>query len=207
MTGIPTIASYPLPQGDRLPRNTADWQLDPQRAVLLVHDMQRYFLGFFPEDLRSQLVSNVSQLREWAAAAAMPVAYTAQPGGMSQEDRGLLAAFWGSGMRTEQADREIPPPLTPRPDDWVFTKWRYSAFFRTALLERMRESGRDQLVICGVYANIGIQTTAVEAYSHDIQPFLVGDAVADFNEEDHLATLTYVARRCGMVLTAKEVLG
>lgn len=207
MAGIPTIASYPLPQASELPRNSVGWQLDPQRAVLLVHDMQHYFLRFFPADLRSQLVDNVAGLRRWSTAYGVPVAYTAQPGGMSGEERGLLADFWGPGMRPEPGDREIPPPLAPRPGDWVFTKWRYSAFFRTELLERMRAAGRDQLVVCGIYANIGIQTSVVDAYSHDIQPFLVGDAVADFNADDHLATLAYVARRCGVVLATKEVAG
>ncbi|HEY5834417.1 isochorismatase family protein [Streptomyces sp.] len=207
MAGIPTIAPYPLPQPGALPHSTARWRLDPRRAVLLVHDAQEYFLRPLPMELRVLIQRNIALLRRWSADSGVPVAYTAQPGDMTEQDRGLLADFWGPGMRVTPADQAVPDAIRPRPGDWVFTKWRYSAFFRTGLLERIRESGRDQLVVCGVYASIGIQTTCVDAYSHDIQPFLAGDAVADFTERDHLAALSYVAARCGVVLATKEVLG
>lgn len=204
MAGIPTIEPYPMPTAGDLPANTAPWTVDPSRAVLLVHDMQRYFLAPLPEPLRTSLVTGATLLRERCAALGVPVAYTAQPGGMTDQQRGLLKDFWGPGMRTAPADREVVEPLAPRPGDWVLTKWRYSAFFHTDLLARMRDLGRDQLVICGVYAHVGILATAVEAFSHDIETFLVADAVADFSPEDHRMALDYAARRCAVVTTAKE---
>ena len=71
----------------------------------------------------------------------------------------------------------------------------------------MRADGRDQLVICGVYAHVGVLMSAVEAFTHDIQPFLVADAVADFSEEYHRMAVGYAAERCAVVVTAKEVFG
>ncbi|MEV5321382.1 isochorismatase family protein [Streptomyces sp. NPDC052687] len=206
MAGIPPIESYPLPSADDLPRNTAQWSADPDRAVLLVHDMQRYFLRPFPASLRDPLVSNAALLRERAVAAGVPVAYTAQPGGMTEEQRGLLKDFWGPGMRVDPADREVVEPLAPGPDDRVFTKWRYSAFFRSGLLDWMRELGRDQLIVCGVYAHVGVLMTAVEAFTHDIRPFLVADAVGDFSAEYHRLAVDYAAQRCAVVTTTGTVL-
>jgi isochorismate hydrolase len=133
------------------------------------------------------------------------VAYTAQPGSMTESERGLLADFWGPGMRKDPADRAVVDALAPRADDWLLTKWRYSAFHNSPLLKRMRAAGRDQLIICGVYAHVGVLMTAVEAFTHDIQPFLVADAVADFDERYHRLALDYAAERCAMVVTAKEV--
>lgn len=207
MAGIPPIDPYPMPTAGDLPENTARWSVDPDRAVLLIHDMQRYFLQPFPagEAPGSDLVRNAALLRERCSALGIPVAYTAQPGGMTAEQRGLLKDFWGPGMRVDPADRQVVEPLAPAPDDWVFTKWRYSAFFKSDLLERMRRHGRDQLVICGVYAHVGVLMTAVDAFTNDIQPFLVADAVADFSERHHRMALDYAAQRCAVVTTAKEV--
>ncbi|HZG06873.1 MAG TPA: isochorismatase family protein [Streptomyces sp.] len=204
MAGIPTIEPYPMPTAGDLPANTAPWAVDPARAVLLVHDMQRFFLAPLPPELRAHLVDNVALLRERCAELGVPVAYTAQPGGMTDEQRGLLKDFWGPGMRAAPADREVAGPVAPRPGDWMLTKWRYSAFFNTDLLDRMRACGRDQLVVCGVYAHIGVLATVVEAFSNDIETFLVADAVADFSQDDHRMALAYAARRCAVLTTAKE---
>ncbi|MEW2556329.1 isochorismatase family protein [Streptomyces zhihengii] len=208
MPHIPPVEPYPMPGEADLPGNTVNWVPDPQRAVLLLHDMQEFFLGPFPRtgEPGGALVSNAVLLRERCAALGVPVAYTAQPGGMTPEQRGLLRDFWGPGMDPTPEHRRIVPGLEPRPGDWTFTKWRYSAFHRSDLLERMRRHGRDQLIVCGVYAHIGVLMTAVDAYTHDIQPFLVADAVADFSAEDHRLALNYVARRAGRVLTAGAAL-
>ncbi|WP_374984531.1 isochorismatase family protein [Streptomyces fradiae] len=206
MAGIPPIEPYPLPSAGDLPGGTAQWTADPDRAVLLVHDMQRYFLRPFPAPLREELVGNAALLRERAVATGMPVAYTAQPGGMTDEQRGLLKDFWGPGMRVDPADREVVEPLSPGPDDRVFTKWRYSAFFRSGLLEWMRGLGRDQLVVCGVYAHVGVLMTAVDAFTHDIRPFLVADAVGDFSASYHRLAVEYAAQRCAVVTTTGTVL-
>ncbi|MFE2044429.1 isochorismatase family protein [Streptomyces sp. NPDC059477] len=208
MPGIPPVEPYPLPTAEQLPENTVDWQLSPRRAVLLLHDMQEYFLRPFPRttDLGRTLVDNTARLRAQAKALAIPVAYTAQPGSMTPEERGLLKDFWGPGMRATPEHRKVVSPLEPDDSDWLFTKWRYSAFFKTDLLARMRAHGRDQLIICGVYAHVGVLMTAVDAYTHDIQPFLVADAVADFSAHYHQLALTYAAERAAKVVTAEAAL-
>jgi isochorismate hydrolase len=204
--GIPRIEPYPMPTSTELPANVARWTVAPERAVLLIHDMQRYFLQPLPATLRDELVRNAAALRDRCAALGIPVAYTAQPGGMTEDQRGLLADFWGPGMRTAPADRAVVEPLAPVPGDWVFTKWRYSAFFRSDLLKHMRQAGRDQLIICGVYAHVGVLMTAVDAFTNDIQAFLVADAVADFSAEQHRQAVEYAASRCAMAVTTKEIL-
>ncbi|MCW5253300.1 MULTISPECIES: isochorismatase family protein [unclassified Streptomyces] len=208
MPGIPPVEPYPPPTADQLPENTVDWRLSPRRAVLLLHDMQEYFLRPFPRTtaLGRALVDNTARLRDRARALGIPVAYTAQPGSMTPEQRGLLKDFWGPGMRASPEHRRVVAPLEPEDGDWVFTKWRYSAFHRTDLLDRMRARGRDQLVVCGVYAHVGVLMTAVEAYSNDVQPFLVGDAVADFSADYHRLALTYAAERAARVLTTGAAL-
>ncbi|WP_328593175.1 isochorismatase family protein [Lentzea tibetensis] len=168
--------------------------------------MQRFFLRPLPSPMAEELVRNVTALRDRCRADGVPIAYTAQPGGMSDAERGLLKDIWGSGMRVDPVDREIVEPLAPEDGDWLLTKWRYSAFHRSDLLARMRAAGRDQLVICGVYAHVGVLMTAVDAFTNDIETFVVADAVADFSAEHHQLALRYAASCCAVVLSVKEVL-
>ena len=205
MTGIAPIPAYPLPTEGELPANIAQWIPEPRRAVLLVHDMQRYFLAPFPPPVRDPLVRNCAALQERCAALDVPVFFTAQPGGMTEQQRGLLKDFWGVGMKVDPLDRQIVDELAPRPADRVLTKWRYSAFHRSDLLVQMQEQGRDQLIICGVYAHVGVLATAVDAFTNDIQSFLVADAVGDFTAGHHRMALDYAAGRGSVVTTAAEV--
>ncbi|MCM3924003.1 isochorismatase family protein [Frankia sp. AiPs1] len=207
MPGIPTVTPYPMPTRDQLPPNTVHWTVDPARAVLLIHDMQRYFLRALPAGgCREVLVANAARLRRVCADLDVQIAYSTQPGGMTTEERGLLLDFWGPGMSGSPEDRLIDERLAPAAGDWTLTKWRYSAFVRSDLLQRIRARDRDQLVLCGVYAHVGVLATAVEAYSHDIQPFLAADAVADFSADHHRQALDYAAARCAVVRTTDDLI-
>ncbi len=206
MSGI-TIEPYDLPT--TVPVSTAGWRPHPGRAALLIHDMQRYFVGFYPEDgaLRRTLVGNIVKARATADRLGIPVYYTAQPGSMTPEDRGLLRDIWGPGMKATPADRQVIDELTPTPSDLVLTKWRYSAFHRTDLLDRLRAAGRDQLIVCGIYAHVGCLVTAVEAFTHDIETFFVADAVADFGPDEHRLAVDYAARNCAVATTTAALVG
>lgn len=205
---IPSIVPYPMPREADLPEGAVHWQLRRDRAALLIHDMQQYFLGFFPDSQPplSTLIEHVTLLRDSCTGLGIPAIYTAQPGRMTRDQRGLLHDFWGPGMSMDLADRQIAGPLAPGPGDTVLTKWRYSAFHRTGLRELLARWGRDQLIICGVYASVGCLVTACDALSWDIQPFLVADAVADFSLAEHQWTLGYAGRLCAVNLTTRRLL-
>ena len=206
--GIPHIEPYPMPRGEELPGNRVPWTLDPGRSVLLIHDMQRYFLRFFPPGRPPvvDLVDNVRRLRGACAKLDVPVVYTAQPGAMSDDERGLLKDLWGPGMSADPDDRSIVDELAPTAGDQVFTKWRYSAFHRTGLHDLLTRHGRDQLLVCGVFAHVGCLVTACEAFTNDIEAFLVADGMADFTAEYHRLALRYAAERCAMTPTTETVI-
>ncbi|WP_216213667.1 isochorismatase family protein [Amycolatopsis aidingensis] len=197
-----------MPSESEVPESSIAWRLDPQRAVLLVHDMQRYFVSAFPDGTapRDDLVRNCMALRAACTELGTPVVYTAQPGGMTDSERGLLKDFWGAGMSVAPEDRKLVDELAPRTGEAVFTKWRYSAFHQTGLLDFLRDEGRDQLIICGIYAHIGCLMTACDAFAYDIQPFLIADAVADFSLDYHRLALRYAAERCGVTPTTARLL-
>ena len=200
---IPKIASYKIPQSETFPENTVGWKIDPKKAVVLVHDLQTYFLNFFDKTKSPvpELLENVRQVLDNARAANIPVVYTAQPANQEPNERALLTDFWGAGLTQ---DTDIALEVSPQAGDIQYTKWRYSAFKKTPLLQWMQEEQRDQLIIVGVYGHIGILSTALDAFMLDIKPFVIGDAIADFSEEDHLHTLKYVAGRSGCMKSVNE---
>lgn len=206
--GIPALDPYPMPTESSLPANQVHWRAEPTRAVLLLHDLQSYFLQPYArgDSPLTELLGNVGRLRNTAAALGMPVVYSAQPGGMDREQRGLLYDFWGPGMSTDDSDNRIVEDVRPAAGDIVLTKWRYSAFIRSGLRELFQRSGRDQLVVCGVYAHVGCLMTAVDAFSMDIQPFFVADAVADFSADHHRLALDYAAQCCAAVVSTEQLL-
>jgi bifunctional isochorismate lyase / aryl carrier protein len=206
---LPRIAPYELPEPAGYPAARVDWQIDSARAALLVHDMQRYFLRPYAGAPVPALLAGLARLLRVCRAAGVPVIYTAQPGRQSATERGLLTDMWGPGIgavvdSAPELER-IDDAVAPEPGDAELVKWRYSAFQRTPLADVLAEHGRDQLVITGIYASIGCLATAVEAFMRDVQPFLVGDGVADFSRTDHDSAIDYVARRAGVVTSLRAV--
>ncbi len=207
---LPPNISYaaPVPPLADLPEARVGWKTEAGRAVLLVHDMQQYFVRPFAADCPAlaDATTRTAGLITAARAAGVPVVWTAQPGDQDPADRGLMIDTWGPGISADPADTAILSVVAPADGEVVLVKHRYSAFARSDLAQRLADWGRDQLVITGIYAHIGVAATATDAYMHDIQPFVVADAVADFSADDHANALRHVARTCGQVLLASDVL-
>ncbi|WP_282067642.1 isochorismatase family protein [Bacillus pumilus] len=205
---IPTIPAYPMPSTQDLPENKVNWIPDPKRAVLLIHDMQQYFLNAFQQDTSpiTELVQHIEQLRNTCNELGIPVVYTAQPGDQDPKDRALLTDFWGPGLGDDEALTKIIDQLAPSEADTMLTKWRYSTFKKSNFLDILQEGGRDQLIITGVYAHIGCMLTAAEAFMLDIETFFVADAVADFSLKHHKMAMTYAAERCAVTTTTNQII-
>jgi bifunctional isochorismate lyase / aryl carrier protein len=205
---LPAIAPYSMPGAAELPQNKVSWTPDARRAVLLIHDMQNYFVAAFRagQSPVNELVANIQRLRQHCTALGIPVVFSAQPGGQTPTQRGLQLDMWGAGINGGPEQKRIIDALAPAPGDIHLTKWRYSAFHNTALLDVLREQGRDQLIITGIYAHIGCLQTATHAFMADVQPFMVADALGDFSLEKHRMALDYAAKLCAVTATTDGIL-
>ncbi|MGK5685109.1 isochorismatase family protein [Actinoplanes sp. URMC 104] len=195
---------YPMPSPPT--PAVASWRPDRGRAAVLVHDMQRYFVDMLPagRSPTTELIANIRRIR----ALGMPVLYSVQPPTVTRAERGLLHDLWGPGMTAAgPGAADIVDELAPGPLDQIVVKHRYSAFFRTDLAERLAALGRDQLIVCGVFASVGCLCTAADAYAHDLQTFLVADATADFTPHDHRLALDWAARRCAVTPSTAGLAG
>lgn len=204
---LPALIDYvaPVPPLRDLPASRAPWALEPSRAAVLVHDLQHYFLRPYAPGCAALVTALASTARILAAArtAGVPIYYTAQDGDHS--DRGLQGDLWGPGMSRDPAHTDIVSEVSPGARDEVVTKRRYSAFAKSDFGQRLGAAGRDQLVITGVYAHIGITATAYDAFQREVHPFVVADAVADFGLDQHARALDQVAGCCAAVVLADDV--
>ncbi|NVE00064.1 isochorismatase family protein [Massilia sp. BJB1822] len=202
---IPRIEHYAMPAAGAWPANRTAWRPERARCALLIHDMQDYFLKFYAAGAAplDELLAHIGTLRQRCRQLGIPVFYS-RADAQTPAERGLVSDFWGKGMGS--ADAAIVAALAPEAGDIVIQKHRYNAFHRTDLLAQLRALGRDQLLICGVYAHIGCLATALDAFMHDIEAFMVADALGDFSQQDHVMALSYAARRCAAVFSSAEVL-
>ncbi|MDQ0772816.1 isochorismate hydrolase [Streptomyces aurantiacus] len=205
---LPVINSYAMPDRSAVPVAGPPWTIDPARAALLVHDMQNHFVRAFPPDRSPvvELVDNIATLRELAGTLGMPIVFSAEPAAQRPGQRGLMRDIWGPGIGPEpDGDAAVVASLTPRVGEHLMVNVRHNAFLRSHLGRLLRAEGRDQLILCGVRAHLGILLTAADAFMHDIQPFVVADAVADFSAEDHSMALRWIART-GVVCTTDQLI-
>lgn len=205
---IPQIPHYPIPDHVTLDRAPLPWTPTPERAALLIHDMQNHFLKpYASQAFVDSLVERIQSLRAACHTLGIPVFYTAQPGDQPTASRGLLCDLWGPGLAEDGVSPAIVGGLEPDMQrDVVLVKHRYSAFARSDLRERLQAAGRDQLIICGVYAHIGCLTTATDAFMADIQPFVVADALGDFSLARHRLALEHMAHCSSVVLSTDQLL-
>jgi bifunctional isochorismate lyase/aryl carrier protein len=200
------IAAYALPGEECLAYNKIEWPLDPQRLVLLVHDMQNYWVDLFEE--REPLVAHVALLVNAFRNARLPVVFCRGERAKTRFERGLGLTMWGDGLNAAHVrdeDCQIISDLAPRADEYIIEKPRHSAFFKTPLEPLLRSMNRDQVIVCGVFAHHGVMVSCIDGYMRNFQMTMVADALGDYSEPEHRMALQYVAQMCGAISTRERV--
>jgi nicotinamidase-related amidase len=101
---------------------------------------------------------------------------------------------------------ELVPELGITEKDYVVTKRQWGAFFGTDLDLQLRRRGIDTIVLCGIATNIGVESTAREAFQLGYNQIFITDAMTTFSEEAHLASLRFIFPRIGKSRTTAEFL-
>ncbi|MYU02575.1 isochorismatase family protein, partial [Streptomyces sp. SID8366] len=95
--------------------------------------------------------------------------------------------------------------LRPEAGDTVLAAKRYSAFAGTRLRSRLKELGRDQVVVVGAAAHTDVMLTAADAWMQDLEAFVVADAVVDRTADDHTMAVRWLAATCATVILTESV--
>lgn len=188
------------------------------KPALVIVDMQNGFIheeGFMNKigyDI-SGSVATVEPIKKVLTAARkyqIPVVFTRLTVKPDYSDAGLLAIrspkiVEAKGMIEQTWDNAIIDELKPKEGEIIVDKTRYSAFFKTDLLEQLTRLGVDQIILTGVTTNVCVEGTGRDAYANDIQVIILSDGTGAVTKELHESALASMKYGMGPVVTTAEV--
>ena len=71
---------------------------------------------------------------------------------------------------------------------------------------QLRRRKIDTIVLCGVSTNIGVDTTAREAFQHGYNQIFATDAMTAHTKEEHNYVCKYIFPRIGKLRTTEEII-
>jgi nicotinamidase-related amidase len=99
-----------------------------------------------------------------------------------------------------------PQALGKKDSDIEVTKRQWGAFYGTDLELQLRRRGIDTIVLCGISTNIGVESTARNAWELGFNLVIAEDACSAANSEQHQGSMTNIFPRIGRVRSTDEIL-
>jgi nicotinamidase-related amidase len=187
----------------------------PEFPALLVVDMTLSFLGLTSADQLAEQVAptaasdagwsaleNIKEILDISRSRGLPVVFTHpdRPDGIPKPVlRGKQRPYQG------RAD-QFPASMLAQEGELVLPKEAPSAFFKTNLAEHLRSLRVDGVIVTGIATAACVRATVVDAASHGFKAVVPIEAVADWMEFEHWASLLDMDLRYADVMTTAEVL-
>ncbi|NSB14516.1 isochorismatase family protein [Clostridium beijerinckii] len=111
-----------------------------------------------------------------------------------------------SGMKYQEGWDELIPEIAGGKNAHIVTKRQWGAFYGTDLDLQLRRRGIDTIVLGGISTNIGVDTTAREAFQHGYNQIFVEDAMTAISKEEHEYVCKYIFPRIGKIRTSEQVI-
>ncbi|MDP6884266.1 MAG: cysteine hydrolase, partial [Rhodospirillales bacterium] len=187
-------------------RSVPRMSVRPGNTVLLIQDMQRFLADAqagmadvarhrgvsteFDEYYQqvAAAIGNIADLRDHLAGLGITSCHTRwvgeRPALMTSLQRALDIL-----PRADDAAAQIVAPLAPADGTDVFLKGGLSAFSSSTLSAALAERRIENIIVCGVIAEFGIQATALQAMDLGYRPLIVGDCCAAMTHAAREATL------------------
>lgn len=182
--------------------------IEPKRTALVVIDLQKGIVGlngkpYATSDVVKKNVQLAKALREKGGLVVL-----VHVDFLDGQDALKPVTDLSASQPVERPKdwSTIVPEMGPEKGDLIVTKRQWGAFFGTDLDLQLRRRGIDTIILTGIATNIGVETTAREAYQFNYQQIFVEDAMTGLTEEEHRHTLQYIFPKIGRVRTTADVL-
>lgn len=101
---------------------------------------------------------------------------------------------------------EYPQELGKQPGDIDIIKRQWGAFYGTQLEMQLRRRGIDTIVLCGISTNIGVESTARNAWELGFSLVIAEDACSAGSEEQHQSSLRFIFPRIARVRQSSDII-
>lgn len=182
--------------------------LNASRSALVVIDLQEGILPFAGGPWRSdQVVDKAAALAKKCREIGAPVF--------------LVRVGWSSDF-ADALKQPVDAPLSGHslPDNWwhppvalgqeqsdiVVIKRQWGAFYGTDLELQLRRRGIDTIILCGISTNIGVESTARNAWELGFSLVIAEDACSAASAEQHQSSLDYIFPRIAQVRRTEEII-
>ena len=184
-------------------------ELDSKSTALVLIDLQKGILGhpLTPTTGQELLARGQSLAEGFRAASALVVlvnvAFSADGGDMLRQQVDVAPPIPKDGFPAGW--NEFPPGLR-HPGDMVITKRQWSAFYGTELDLQLSRRGIRTVVLGGVSTQIGVESTARQAYEHGYELLIVKDATTSSVAEGHEMSMKHILPRLARLVQSNEIM-
>ncbi|MCX5999167.1 MAG: nicotinate phosphoribosyltransferase [Chloroflexi bacterium] len=168
--------------------------------AVIIADVVRGFLEpgnpLYCGDAARRIIPNVRRLLEQEASRGSKLFYVCDEHEPDDPEFELFPPHCVAGSH----ETELIPEVAPFAGE-IIGKKGYSAFFNTALDERLRRLRPGKLVICGVCTDICVLHTVSDARNRGYEVEVPVDCVASFDLSAHRFALSHIEKVLGGKLT------
>ena len=183
--------------------------LDPRTTALVLVDLQKGILGFpLAPHSGAAVLQVVAQLAKRFRAAGATVVLTRvtwsrnfadalqQPVDRPLPGPAELPSEWG----------DFPAALEENAGDIIITKRQWGALHGTELDLQLRRRGIKTIVLGGIATNMGVESTARQAWEHGYEIVFADDAISSINPELHSFAMQSIFPIIGRVRRSADIM-
>lgn len=182
--------------------------LDPKTTAIVVIDLQKGIVGMpgaHPHPPETVVANAVGLLDAGRAAGAQAVLVHV---GFAPDFRDALQTPVDEPMRAT-GNRppewmDLLPELKQQPGDVIVFKRQWGAFYGTDLDLQLRRRGIKTIVLCGIATEIGVESTARDAYERGYALVFAEDAMT--GRAAHENSVRHIFPRMGRVRSTAQII-
>ena len=181
--------------------------LDPKTTALVLIDLQQGITAgdTFPHKSKDVIDRAATLARRFREQHALVVLVHVDPGANGELFPRVKTDVPRVVRPTGAEWSRIVAALGPEPSDVVVTKHQPNAFHNTDLETHLRRRGITTIVLGGISTNVGVESTARDAFERGYEQIFVDDVMAAREEVLHTHTVTRIFPTLGRVRTSDVV--